>query len=671
MACCIACGHGGSLAHAQSNRPREFKYIKMETRDATRAATLAQYQPRLEWGPWHQCGPFDNADFAKHNVIYPPEITIALDQTYAGKNGATASWQKLEHHQDWARIELDRYGSNALNNRAIAYLWREVLSDADAALDVEMGSDDGLKFWLNGRLLVDADVPRGLNPQDHQVTLQLRKGRNEVLVKVTQDPGAWEFQMQPRLDSYIAAMLEYHLNRDFPASPEARHYQILTVIEPPDVVLEVGGLAVMPDGRPVVATRRGEVWLVEGAYDDPPLNAKFKLFASGLHEPLGAVWHEGGLLVAQRGEVTKLVDTDADDRADAHQTISDQWGLSGNYHEFAFGPEFDGSGRMWVTLNLGFCGSLGKATVPWRGWALIINDDGSLKPVCGGLRSPNGLGRNDAGDMFYTDNQGDWVGTNKLAHLEEGDWHGHPSTDRWYEAAGMSPPKGEESFKQPAVWFPYDRMGRSASDILLDETAGKFGPFVNQLFVGDQYSAMVMRVFLEKVDGVYQGACFPFRSGLDCGVNRLSFGPDGSMFVGMTNRGWWSIGNRPWGLQRIVYTGELPFEILEMRAAPDGFILTFTKPVDADSAGEVSAYSMTSFTHHRWETYGSPEIDQRDLSIRAAEVGPDRRSVRLRIDGLRTPYVHELRAPGIRSDDGEPLLHSTAYYTLNVVPNDS
>ena len=77
-----------------------------------------------------------------------------------------------------------------------------------------------------------------------------------------------------------------------------------------------------------------------------------------------------------------------------------------------------------MTLCVGFCGQLGKSIVPWRGWAVIVHPDGTIEPVCGGLRAPNGIGRNAAGDMFYTDNQGDWVATCKLSHLEYGDWHG-------------------------------------------------------------------------------------------------------------------------------------------------------------------------------------------------------------------------------------------------------
>ena len=145
----------------------------------------------------------------------------------------------------------------------------------------------------------------------------------------------------------------------------------------------------------------------------------------------------------------------------------------------------------------------------------------------------------------------------------------------------------------PCIWFPYGRMGQSASEPRWDTTGGKFGPFAGQCFVGDQTKSIVMRVYLEKINGRYQGACFPFRSGFECGVNRLVFGPDGSLYVGMTNRGWGSLGGKPYGLQRLVYTGVLPFEIHEMKLTKDGFDLTFTKPLDAATAEKLESYSLS------------------------------------------------------------------------------
>jgi hypothetical protein len=648
--------------------PPQLDYVRLDTREASRDATLARHRPRLEWSRWRICGPFDNAGQDRHDVVYPPETAIDLAAEYAGKDGARAAWRELDQRGDCGDpIDLGRFEGEGLDTDAIAYLHATVRSERAVALPVECGSDDGLKLWVNGRLLVDADSYRGLNVQDHALDLPLVAGENVILAKVTQGAGQWQFQLRPREDPRLMAMLEYRLDRDFPPSPEARHWRLLTVLEPPGTVLEVGGLAFHPDGRPIVATRRGDVYVVGGAYDEPPFGAEFAPFARGLHEPLGAAWRDGALYVAQRGELTRLRDEDGDGRADLFETVADGWGVSGNYHEFAFGPRLDGAGRMWVTLCVGFCGGLGKSIVPWRGWAVIVHADGRIEPVCGGLRAPNGIGRNAEGEMFYTDNQGDWVGTCKLAHLERGSWHGHPSSTRWYAQAGMETPS-EADFARPAVWFPYGRMGQSASDIALDETGGAFGPFAGQLFIGDQTNALVMRVALERVAGRWQGACFPFRSGFACGVNRLAFAPDGSLFAGLTSRGWASLGGRSWGLQRLVYTGIEPFEVRRMSARPDGFELEFTQPVDPPSAGSASSYRMSSFTYLRHEKYGSPEVDARPVAITGASVSADGLRVELRATGLRPGYVHELHLEGVRNAAGAPLLHDEAYYTLNAIP---
>jgi hypothetical protein len=213
-------------------------------------------------------------------------------------------------------------------------------------------------------------------------------------------------------------------------------------------------------------------------------------------------------------------------------------------------------------------------------------------------------------------------------------------------------------------------MGQSTADVVLDDTGGKFGPFDGQLFCGDQWSATVMRVFLEKVDGEYQGACFPFFEGFDCGVNRVAFAPDGSMLVGETNRGWGSLGRRPYGLQKLEWSGEVPFEVHEMRITPDGFELTFTKDIDEATAGDEASYGMISYTYEYHPQYGSDEVDKAAQRVVGAQVtGP--RTVRLTIDRLREGgegYVHELTMPGVRDAEGEPLLHQVAYYTVNRLP---
>src|SRR5262249_40081506 len=149
-----------------------------------------------------------------------------------------------------------------------------------------------------------------------------------------------------------------------------------------------------------------------------------------------------------------------------------------------------------------------------------------------------------------------------------------------------------------------------------DLTGGKFGPFSGQLFVGDQTHSTVMRVFLEKVQGHYQGVCFPFKGGFGSGNVPVRFGSDGSLFVGGTNRGWGSRGTQPYALERLVWTGKVPFEIHERRAQPDGFELTFTHAVDIRTAGDVHSYQMKTFTYIYRADYGSPEVDQTTPKIK-------------------------------------------------------
>jgi glucose/arabinose dehydrogenase len=462
---------------------------------------------------------------------------------------------------------------------------------------------------------------------------------------------------------------------------------------PDGLPLEVSGMQALQDGRLALAIRKGDIWILDGVYDDPPANVTYQQFAEGLHEPLGLLRVDDGFLVAQRTELTRIRDTNGDGRADEYLAAAQGWGITGNYHEYAYGPERDAHGRLWVTLNIGMgftpqqrarlaTGLHANANdrssqAAWRGWGLQISPAGELLPIAAGMRSPSGLGGNTEADMFFTDQQGNWVAAGTLHHLRPGVFYGHPDALASLDLptaprmeigsipAGLPFPEALQnlpSLAPPAVWFPYRKAGQSATDVQCDITQGKFGPFAGQLFVGEFTLAGVLRVFLEKVDGQYQGACFPFRSGFASAVI-------GSLFAGLSNRGWSSLGQASYGLQRLVWTGRMPFEIQEMRAQPDGFLLRFTAEVDPRTAADPASYGMSSYTYMYHEAYGSDEIQARELSIEAAELQPDGRSVRLRIGGLRRYFVHELQADGVRAVDGRPLLHPRAFYTLNAVPS--
>lgn len=461
---------------------------------------------------------------------------------------------------------------------------------------------------------------------------------------------------------------------------ESDYYKTLRFDLPKGEVLETGALEWLPDDKLAFSTRRGEIWIVENPFAADPTKAKYRRFAHGLHEVLGLAYRDGWLYATQRGELTRLKDSNKDGVADTFETVADGWEINGDYHEYAFGSRFDKNGDIWIVLCL--TGSF-NSNSKFRGWCLRVKPDGTIVPTCSGIRSPGGIGMNADGDVFYTDNQGPWNGTCALKHLEPGSFQGHPAGNKWFELApDLKKPNAPKSGSRmmveakkipelmpPAIYFPYKKMGQSASGVACDLAGGKFGPFEKQLFVGDQTHSTVMRCYLEKVNGRYQGACFPFLKGIGSGTLPLRFAPDGSLFAGGTNRGWGSRGNKPFSLDRIVWTGKTPFEIHEMHARPDGFELTFTEPVDPKTAGDPKSYDLKTYCYIYQASYGSPEVDHTTPTIDKIEVGKDNRGVRLHVSKLQEGHIHELHLPGVRSAKGLPVLHPTAYYSLNYIPS--
>lgn len=106
------------------------------------------------------------------------------------------------------------------NERVAAYLYRSIESAEARELPLTCGSDDGLRLWLNGEMLLDRAAARGLNPKEERFTLRLRPGRNHLLVKVVNVGGGWSFQMmtplrvdQARINAAIDRGVEWLLNQ--------------------------------------------------------------------------------------------------------------------------------------------------------------------------------------------------------------------------------------------------------------------------------------------------------------------------------------------------------------------------------------------------------------------------------------------------------------------------
>jgi len=467
-------------------------------------------------------------------------------------------------------------------------------------------------------------------------------------------------------------------------APKESDYYVITPIPTPEgALVETSGIELMPDGKVAVCTRRGEVWMIENAREHPATEAKWTAFARYLHEPLGLSYRDGWLYATQRPEVTRMKDLDGDGRADVFESVNSGWGITGDYHEYAFGTRHDPEGNLYAALCL--TGSFSSNTA-YRGWTVKITPEGELEPFASGIRSPGGIGYNAQGDLFYTDNQGTWNGSSSVKHLAYQSFQGNPNGLIWHEIAGEKagekpahPPYDRESrtvverenianYVPPAVMLPHGKIGQSPTAIVADMSDGRFGPFAGQTFVGEQTHSQVQRLFFEKVNGVYQGAAFHFLSGFASGTIGMRLGDDGILWAGGSNRGWGARGGQKHNFERVNWNGKMPFEVLEMRVQPDGFELEFTQPADVDTLKDAASYTMQAYTYKYHKEYGSPEVDLVEPKLSVASVSADGTTVRLIVDPMTKGHVHELDLHGVRNADGFPLLHKTAYYTLNEIP---
>jgi hypothetical protein len=324
-----------------------------------------------------------------------------------------------------------------------------------------------------------------------------------------------------------------------------------------------------------------------------------------------------------------------------------------------------------------------------RGWSVKISPDGKTTPLACGIRSPGGIGFGPTGDCYYTDNQGLWNGSSSLKHLKPGSFQGNPTSNGYFNdlknprlSASLvteRPPEVKSGsrtvteraahpmYVPPAVMIPHARLGQSPTGIVYD-TSGKFGPFKGQLFVGEQCYSQVQRVFIEEVNGVKQGAVFPFLNGFGSGNIAMLMSNDGVLYTGGSDRGWGAKGGKPFALERVNWTGKMPFEIHEIRAKPDGFELTFTEAADVATLSKPESYEVEAWTYIYQSSYGSPEVDKVTPTITNVAVGKDGRSVRLTLSTLTKGHLHAISVPGVRSGAGKPVLHPIGYYTLNEIP---
>ncbi|MBT8221186.1 MAG: DUF1080 domain-containing protein [Bacteroidia bacterium] len=552
-------------------------------------------------------------------------------------------------------------------------------------------SDDGSILYLNDQVVIDFDGLHGAEARDGE--LALKEGFHQLRLEFFQSMGGKSIQLQWRSFSdnmFKTIPPNYFWHHKEDQAPVFREgglkmtnsikipgdgfsldevHPSFTVQQarPDDFLPKVGGIDFLSDGRMIVSTwdPAGTVYMITGHESGNPEEIYVQTIAKGLAEPLGLKVVDDEIYVLQKQELTKLIDHDGDELIDEYQVVSNDWLTSGNFHEFAFGLEYK-DGYFYATLATAIQpgGASTNPQIEDRGKvAKISKVRGTVEFIAEGLRTPNGIGFGVDGELFVADNQGDWLPASKIVHVKEGAWYGSRSVD--FEGTASR----DETL--PVVWLPQDEIGNSPST----PTYINKGIYNGQMIHGEVTHGGIKRVFVEKINDQYQGCVFRFTQGLEAGINRLRWSPDGALYAGgIGSTGNWGHSGKLWyGLQKLEFNNKPTFEMLAVRSKSNGLEIEFTEPLREGDGWDSEDYEVLQWRYEPTENYGGPKLDEVELVVISANVSEDRRSVFLEIEGIKAKYhvVYLKIENHFISENNHDLWSTEAWYTMNQIPVDN
>lgn len=475
------------------------------------------------------------------------------------------------------------------------------------------------------------------------------------------------------LEGETAANLTFIPSLTEPLQPDARpgfgeklkslHPALAAVdLRDEELTLRVSGMAMRGPEDLIFTTWDGDLFSLDlktVSESGPP---KVRKIAQGLAEPMGLAVAGGRVFVTEKNEATELIDEDGNGFFETYRCLSHEWPCTMDYHEYLFGAVVKDS-HLYFSSSVAM-GSRGKDNrqAHLRGSVVKVNvDTGATEIVAGGLRTPDGMGEGPSGSILITDNQGEWLPGNKLIHLQPEAFYQFRSREPWHPFDRAQP-------TPPAVWLPQGEVAASPTQpILLPES---WGPYAGQVLFGDATFGGLQRAFLEEVDGVMQGAAFPFSQGFRHLFHRFAFTESGELYAGGIARGSdQEFIHRVSGLTRIRFTGKPVFEMLAARLKSNGLEIEFSEPLGEGAGWNPAGYHVTQWGYQGTQTYGGNKVRYRQLEVRSATVSADRRRVFLELPGLEVNEVVHVRLPhDLPSMSGRSLWAGEFWYTVNRIP---
>ena len=416
------------------------------------------------------------------------------------------------------------------------------------------------------------------------------------------------------------------------------------------------GLDFLPDGRIAMCTCHGDVWLVE--IDEKANTVAWQRHATGLYHPLGLKVVEGKVVVLERGQLTRLHDSNADGEADFYECISNNWHTGSDEHAYDTCLETDIEGNYYFFKT-------GDSGLPSGGCLLRVSADGKkVETVATGFRHPIGMGFNaERGIITGADQEGNWMPATRIDQYKPGGFYGDM---RAHHRA--IPPK---TYDPPVCWLPREVDNSAGGQVWIPESAKAWGALAGlplHLSYGRCKAFVLLRQ--EIGDGVVQGGVADLGLRFLSGSCRGRFHTkDQALYVCGLN-GWQTSAKADGSLQRVRATGKTWNVPIKLEAVVGGVKLTFPEALEAKSVEDAANY-RSAYWNYRWsKEYGSkrwkvsnPNAEgQEDVAISGATL-IDEKTVFVKIPTMQ-PVMQMQLGYNLQSKTGSPVVGSV-YFTVH------
>jgi cytochrome c5 len=444
------------------------------------------------------------------------------------------------------------------------------------------------------------------------------------------------------------------------------------------------GFDFFPDGRAIVSTYAGDVWMAEGIDDDLD-EIRWQRIATGLYDPFGVKIKDGQIYVICRDRIMRLNDLNGDGETDFYETFFADTDVSDvPVQAYNFSLETDSEGNFLFAK----AGQYTHNDEP--GNLIRVSADGKTQQsVAIGFRAPNGVTVDPTDRIFVGDNQGNWMPANKINMIEEGGFYGYiPSIGssnnghkEYRMRHSLSKYPGEVlplSFDEPIVWMPqaFDNSPGNGA-----WTPKEWGPLGDRLVHTSFGKGWAYYVVIDEVDDTTTQAAvsaLPFQ--FDSGTQRAAVSPaDGQYYLaGVT--GWDDAFAQKYGsFDRIRYTGGEGFVMDAVNVRSNGIAITFNQVLNAEVASQSENYMVKQWNYRWQQRYGSEDwsvknpdqTGQDDVPVQGVELSSNGKTILLKISEQDLQPVDQMRIQlSLESEEGRKY-QDTMYLTIHKVPGRS